>query len=121
MALDGFDTKTSQPEHNETLVRFVGGSGAVTKVEGNGVTVSYTSTGIVTLTWAENPGRFVGCTYMLQATTPADVKGHTVTAGVFNTTTFALQLHITNASETLHDLAALEWCNLRVSFARTGL
>lgn len=121
MSFEANEVRSPQIEVIDHLVRFVGGAAAVTKVEGVGVAVSYVSTGIVRLTWADNPGRFMGFTYGLQATTPADVKGHTVTAAVFNTSTFVLDLHITNASEALHDLAALEWCNARIAFARTGV
>ena len=119
--LDSYESKASQAEIVETFVRFVGGINAVTKVEGVGVTVTYVSTGIVTLTWAENPGRFMGVTWGLQATTASGVKGYTVVPGVFSATAYTLAINITNGSETLANLAALEWCNLRVSFARTGV
>jgi hypothetical protein len=118
--LDAYETKGTQSEIVETFVRFVGGTLAVTKVEGVGVTVAYTGTGIVTITWAENPGRFMGVTWGLQATTASGVKGYTVVPGVFSTTAFTLAINITSAAEALVDLAALQWCNLRVSFARNG-
>jgi len=121
MSLEAFATRSPQPEVVDHLVRFVGGTAAVTKVEGAGVTVTYVSTGIVQLTWSDNPGRFMGFTPGFQATTPANVKGHTATAGVYSTTAYTLEIHITNASEALHDLAALEWLNLRIAFAQTGV
>ncbi len=108
------------PEHGLHLIRFVGGTTAVTKVYGPGVAVTYTGTGDYLLTWAENPGAFLGMTYGLQATTVADIKGHTVVAGVFNTTTFTLVVKLTNASESLHDLAALEWITLACHFSPSG-
>lgn len=111
-----FDPKTNHAGMKDFLVRFVGGTAAVTKVTGPGVTVTWISTGIVDLTWGTNPGTFVGATFGLQATTAADVKGHTVVCGVFNTSTLKLRLNITNASESLHDLAALEWLTCRVTF-----
>ena len=122
--LDAYETKGTQSEIVETFVRFVGGTAAVTKVEGVGVTVAWTATGIVTLTWAENPGRFMGVTWGLQATTASALKGYTVVAGVFSTTAFTLAINITGdgggGAPALADLAALQWCNLRVSFARNG-
>lgn len=111
-----YDPKVNEAGEKDFLVRFVGGTAAVTKVTGPGVTVTWISTGVVDLTWGTNPGTFLGAIFGFQATTPADVKGHTCTPGVFNTSTLKLRLNITNASESLHDLAALEWLTCRVSF-----
>ncbi len=121
MSFQAQPLRCSQAEVVDTLIRFVGGTAAVTKVEGVGVSVAWTATGIVTLTWAENPGRFMGLTWGLQATTASGVKGYTVVPGVFSTTAFTLAINITGASEALVDLAALQWCNLRIAFARTGI
>jgi hypothetical protein len=103
-------------------IRFVGGSTAVTKVRGEGATVTYIGTGLVDVTFAESQGTYVGLAGMpsFEATTAADVKGHTCVPGVFNTTTNTLRLNITNASDALHDLAALEWLSLTVIFARVS-
>lgn len=111
-----FEPYCNEAGAKDFLVRFVGGSAAVTKVSGPGVTVTYIGTGLVDLTWGTNPGTFVGATFTFQATTAADVKGHTVVCGVWNASTLKLRLNITNASEALHDLAALEWLNCRVTF-----
>lgn len=113
---DTFPPRVNEAGERDYLVRFVGGSAAVTKVTGPGITVTYISTGIVDLTWSENPGTFLGATFGFQATTAADVKGHTCVPGVWNASTLKLRLNITNASESLHDLAALEWLTCRVSF-----
>src|SRR5688572_4303810 len=104
-----FPQRATQPEAVDHFVKFVGGTNAVTKVFGQGVTVTYISTGIVDLVWASNPGTFLGFLATFQATTASGVKGFTVVPGVFNTTTYTLRLNITNASETLANLAALEW------------
>ena len=118
--LDAYETRGTQADIVETFVRFVGGTNAVTKVEGVGVTVTYVSTGIVTLTWAENPGRFIGLAPGFQATTVSEVYGYTGHHGVFNTTAFTLSFHIANASNAVANLTATQWANLRVSFARNG-
>lgn len=105
-------------------VRFVGGTTAVTKFAdtGQGITPTYISTGIVDLIWAENPGNFQGLAGMpdFQATTASAVKGFTCVPGVYNATTFTLRLNITNASETLVDLAALQWLSVCALFKRSG-
>jgi hypothetical protein len=121
MSLDAYPLVDSQPDTVDHFVKFVGGSTAVTKVYGPGVTVTYIGTGLVDIVWAENPGTFLGFTHGFQATTAADVKGHTVVAGVYDATTRTVRLNITNASEALHDLAALEWLNLIFKFKRTAV
>lgn len=123
MALDTNPVRSPATELVICPVRFVGGSSAVTKVFGEGVTVTYISAGIVDLTFSDAQGTFLGLAGepSLAATTAADVKGHTVVAGVYNTTTNTLRLNITNASETLHDLAALEWLTVTLLFKRVSV
>jgi hypothetical protein len=115
--------RSSEPELVESVVKFVGGTAAVTKVFGQGVTVTYVSTGIVDLTWGTSPGpgNFVGCVgHCFEATTAADVKGYTVVPGVYNTSTRTLRVNITNASDALADLAALQWLTLKLAFKQTA-
>lgn len=116
---EALDSETSLRKH---MVRFVGGTAAVTKVLGRGITVTYISTGIVDLVWSANdgnPGRFMGLVGApsFQATTASGVKGYTCVPGAWNATTRTLRLNITNASEALADLAALQWLNLTVAFS----
>lgn len=110
------------PESDLVLcpVRFVGGTAAVTKVFGKGITVTYTGTGLVTLTFGDAQGEFVGLAGMpsFEATTSANVKGHTAVPGAYNAATRSVILSITNASEALHDLAALEWLTCVPMFRR---
>lgn len=121
MSFEGFPSKVSEPELFRSVVKFVGGSAAVTKVYGVGVTVTYIGTGLVDLTWSEAQGEAIGLlgAPAFTATTAAAVKGHTVVAGVYNATTRTVRLNITNASEALHDLAALEWLTLEYGFKRS--
>lgn len=104
-------------------VRFVGGSTAVTKVSGEGATVTYIGTGLVDVTHDEAQGTYVGLVGApaFEATTAADVRGHTCVAGVYNATTRTLRLNITNASDALHDLAALEWLTATLLFKRVSV
>lgn len=100
------------------LVRFVGGTAAVTKTHGNGVTVTYTSTGVVTLTWSKPPGTFVGLVGTFQATTPAGVKSYVVVPGAYSAAN-GLTLNMYE-SGTLTDLAALEWLTVVVFFKESA-
>lgn len=120
MGLDGSVVKSPTGEVFLCHVRFVGGTTAVTEVYGDGVTVTYVSTGLVDLTFAESQGTYIGLAGApaFEATTSADVKGHTCVPGVYDATTRTVRLSITNASEALHDLAALEWLSLALLFKR---
>ena len=115
------DVRSDVAGLQDSIVKFVGGTNAVTKVLGRGVTVTYVSAGIVNLVWAESPGTFAGVTgYCFQATTAADVKNYILVPGVWNSTTWTLVLNMTESS-TLTNLAALEWLTLRVSFMESDV
>jgi hypothetical protein len=123
--VEAYDDKTSEPELRVYVVKFVGGTTAVTKVYGKGVTVTYISTGVVDLVFATPPGgAFVGVLgRCFEATTQSGVKGYTCVAGVPSTAATGittLRLNITGASESLVDLAALQWLTLQVAFKATG-
>lgn len=117
--LDAYPIHGRIPELFEEVITIVGVTSSVAKVYGPGVTVTRTGTGAYLATWADNPGTFIGMTHGFFATTVADLKGFTVTAGVFNQTTFALAFTVTNASDAAADLAALQWLTLNVRFAQT--
>jgi hypothetical protein len=106
------------------FVKFVGGTNAVTKVYGPGVTVTYISAGVVDLTWAtgaNNPGLCLGVKgACFQATTPADVKAYVLVPGVYNTTTCTLRLSMYE-SGSVTNLAALVWLGVTVSFTPADL
>src|ERR1041385_1788317 len=103
-------------------IPFVGGSTAVTKEFGLGVTVTYISTGVVDLVWAENPGTFIGLMgFHFSATTQSGVKGWTVVSGDYSTTTFTLRLNITNSSDTLADLSSTQHLAVLPAFKTVGV
>jgi hypothetical protein len=111
----------SEPELRQWIVRFVGGTAAVTKSFGVGVTVTYVSAGLVDLVFADPlPGPYVGVLgYCFDATTAANVKSYILTTGAFNTTTRTLRLNMFEAG-TLTDLAALENLTVTLGFKATG-
>jgi hypothetical protein len=97
------------------------GAGTVpTMVIGHGVTLSWTATGRVLITWAENPGTFVGvdgATY--RDATQANVKGWTLTAGAYpaSASTFTLEIDFWNSTFAAADLAATSFLDLCLVFS----
>ncbi len=115
--LDVFPFRTNEPELVGAVVKFVGGSTAITKVRGPGITVTYISTGVVDVTWGESQGSYVGLFgHGFEATVQSGVKGYTVAAGVPSGNT--VRLNITSAGDALVDLAALQWLSLLFFFKR---
>lgn len=115
-----YEALVSEPTERHYTVQFVGGTAAVTKTYGRGVTVTYVSTGLVDLTWSSNetkPGTFVGIKGgSFRATTPANVKAYTFTHGDYNTTTRTVRVSIYDGSNNLVDLAAAQWLLVNVLF-----
>lgn len=103
------------------IIKAVGGSAAVTKVTGPGVTVTRTGTGAYLLTWAASPGNELGTVASLQATTVTALAGHTVICGPYVAATKTMAVKVTNAADAAHDLAALEWFTVRAAFSYTSL
>lgn len=116
-------TRSSVPEERLIRVRLLGaGAGAPTVEVGQGITASRTAAGVVKLTFAENPGTFVGCSYMLGGTTPADVKGQTVTRDTPDTTAgvVSIEFSIWSSTFSADDLQATEYLDLTIAFAATS-
>lgn len=110
-------TQSTEPTEVMQVVRFVGGTTAVTKLFARGITVTYIGTGIVDLTWADPQGNFLGIVgFAFDATTPAQVAGYTVVAGDYNTTTRTLRLNINTNANALVDLTATQRLSVRPSF-----
>lgn len=121
MSLDGFKQKSNCADVVTQLVLAVGGSSAVTKVSGPGIAVTRSTTGLYLLTWSDPPGNFLGLTWGINATTPANVAAHTVVAGLYDASAGTLAVSVYNASNALHDLAALEWLTLCCFFSATSV
>ncbi len=122
MSLEAYPVHGSHPELVLEIVKFVGGTAAVTKVRGRGLATTWISTGIVDIVFSESMGEFIGVLgRCFEATTASGVKGYTCVPGVFNTTTNTLRLNITGASEALVDLAALQWLTVLIAFKRSAV
>lgn len=120
MSQEAYKTFNTHPDLRKHDVLFVGGSGAATLTHGRGITLTYVGSGVYTLTWKENPGRFISLNDGFQATTMTDLKQYTAVWGAWNTTTHAIQVTVFNASGTATDLAALQWLGATLSFESAG-
>ena len=119
--INNFEHYNTQPEVVEHFVKFVGGTTAVTKLYGPGMSVTYVSSGVVDLTWSETPGTYLGFTHGLHATTQSGLKNYSIVGGDYNATTRTLRLNIFNSAGTLTDLAASQWAMLAVKFKLTSV
>jgi len=122
MSQQAYKARSSEPfevTHNATVL---GASGAASFVvpTGRGMTLTYGGSGLLTFTWKENPGVYIGQQYSFSATTMSALKGYTVVFGAYNTTTFAIQATVYNSTFTATDLAALQWLAVKFVFSETG-
>lgn len=117
---DAYDVKSNQPTERDFVLQFVGGTAAVTKVYGNGISIAYVSTGLVDVTWSANqekPGTFVSLkSFGFRATTAANVKGYSAHTGDYNTSTRTVRVSLYDGSNNLVDLAAAQWVTLTFLF-----
>ena len=122
MSQEGWNDQFTEPAVVKTYIKFTGaGAAPVVEVFGRGVTCTRTGVGLVSLIWDENPGTYMGVIgWCFEATTASGVKGYTVVPGVYNTTTRMLAINITNAGETLTDLAAAQQLSITVAFKRAN-
>lgn len=122
MSLDSFNEQNIEPSVVKSYIKFTGaGAAPVVKVFGRGLATTRTGVGLVSLIWDENPGAYVGVMgWCFEATVASGVKGYTVVPGVYNAATRTLAINITNAGETLTDLAALQQLSITVGFKRTN-
>jgi len=122
MSQEAWEVKATEPEVTDTYIKFTGaGAAPVVETFGRGVTCTRTGVGLVSLIWDEFPGVYMGVRgWCFEATVASGVKGYTVVPGVYNVTTRTLAINITNAGETLTDLAAAQQLSITVSFKRTS-
>lgn len=118
MPIDFYPVRSSEPGVTDYVVSIVGVNDAnPTETYGQGVTITRTAEGVYRITWATNPGRFLGVKgYVFGATTMSDTKGYTVTRGVYNTSAFTLDLSVWNSSFAASDIIALQYLDVTVSF-----
>jgi hypothetical protein len=113
--MDFYPDRSSEPELRTVEVRLLGtGASAPTKVYGKGITVARTGAGVYTLTFSASPGTYAGCLPGLDATTPGDIKNHSVICTATSATVITVNFY--DAAAAARDLAAAEWINLSLKF-----
>lgn len=88
--------------------------------KGKGFTVAYSATGIYTVTFTPSTAKgysIVSLVTGLGATTPADIKGHTVITEAFSTTSFKANVY--NASDAAHALVDAEYLHFQAILKNT--
>lgn len=103
------------------------GTGAAdpTKRYGDGITVTRTAVGVFKFAFASHPGYFKGFACGLRATTPGDVKGHTVTGGDFTAATATasafISLSLWSSTFAADELNALEFLDVQFMFSELSI
>lgn len=127
MSQDGWNSKATQPDFVFHPVRIRGGTAAITKLHGLGVTVTYVGTGIIDVTWSEAQGQWFGMTFGFDtaAGAQAALKGWTAVAGAPSTPATAgapvtVRVNLTNAADTLADLSATQQVALLFQWRQHG-
>lgn len=114
--------KTSIPDERKYRIRLLGVNGDhPTEQLGQGVAVTRTGEGAYTITFAENPGTFVGWSCSFGAATPGDLKGYTAVRDTFTaqsgTTLAFLDFVVYDSSFTAADLIANQYADITVEFS----
>lgn len=117
-----YEGRTSVPEERVTRIRLLGVNDAnPTRQLGQGVTATRTGEGAYLITWADNPGTFIGWHYGFGADTPADLKGYTAVRDTYDSTAgvYTLPFVVYNSSFNAADLIAAQYIDITVAFAAT--
>jgi hypothetical protein len=119
--MDFYPPKTSIQEERKYRLRLEGANGADPEKElGQGVTVTRTGEGAYLLTWATNPGTFLGWSAPgFGAATPADLKGYTAVRDTYDATAHTLAFVVYDSTFTAADLIVNQWADLEIAFSTT--
>lgn len=119
--MDFSDAKTAIPDERKYRVRIEGANGAnPTQDLGAGVTVTRTGEGAYLITWAKNPGTFMGWAPGFGAATPADLAGYTVVRDEYSSTAYTLAFVVYDSTFAEADLIADQWLDLAIEFSACG-
>ncbi len=117
------ESKTNMPEERIFRVGLTGTGAAVpTRRAGAGVTVTRTGVGVIRISFAKNPGKFVGVLgAVFSAATPSAVKGYTLTGGSYVAPAAGVkgyvEVSLWSSAFAAVDLAALQYVDLSIAFA----
>lgn len=114
--------KTSIPDERRYRIRLLGVNGAdPTEQLGQGIATTRTGEGAYRITFAENPGTFVGWSCSFGAATPADLKGYTAVRDTFTAQSGAtlayLDFVVYDSTFTAADLIANQYADITVEFS----
>jgi hypothetical protein len=113
----------NEPEMTSYFVELLGtGNGTVPTVTfGRNMTFAYVSTGVLTLTFTDYPGKFVGGGILgLRATTPSALKGYSVVFGDPDSTGKIVSVNIFNSAGSAVDLQTAQRIALEVCVKQAG-
>jgi hypothetical protein len=119
--VDFYDAQTSIPEEKRYRIRLLGANDANPTTQlGRGVTVTRTGEGAYRITFANNPGTFIGWSCSFGADTPADLKGYTAVRDTWDATNKRLDFVVYNSTFAAADLIAAQYADIVVEFSTNG-
>jgi hypothetical protein len=83
---------------------------------GPGMTCTQDAEGVYTVTWAEDPGTFVGWSPAFGADTPTALLGYTAVRDTYDTSAFSLSFTIGSAANAAADLIAAQYLDVCFTF-----
>lgn len=111
-----YESLSTIPDERKFRIRLLGVNGSnPTEQLGVGVVVTRTGEGAYTITWAKNPGTFIGWSCNFGAATPADLKGYTAVRDTYasNVLTFVIY----DSTFTAADIIANQYADIEVTFS----
>lgn len=122
MSFSVYPMRAKTPEVIEADLYLTGADGAnPTKNHGAGMTVTRSAEGVYLVTFKENNGNFLGLAYGFGATTAADVKGYTMTYGLYSTTALTITLNVWDSTFAAQDIIAAQYLSVAFKFRRTSV
>lgn len=117
-----YPPKDSIPDLRTYRIRILGVNGAdPTEQLGQGVAVTRTGEGAYKITFAQNPGTFVGWSCSFGAATPGDLKGYTAVRDTFTAQSGAtlgyLEFVVYDSTFTAADLITNQYADITVEFS----
>lgn len=124
LPFQGYPLRCNIPETYFYVARLLGANGAALTAEepdlSQGVTHARTDEGVYTMTWATNPGRFIGIMgFCFGAATMADVDDYQLARDTWDASGFVLTYTV-YAVTTAADLIADQYLDICVAFTRSG-
>jgi hypothetical protein len=117
-----YPPKDSIPDLRTYRIRILGANGTdPTEQLGQGVAITRTGEGAYKITFAENPGTFVGWSCNFGAATPGDLKGYTAVRDTFTAQSGAtlgyLEFVVYDSTFTAADLITNQYADITVEFS----